>query len=261
MHFSRSFQGAIASKPNGWLSESSDLVQLCHSRDLPVALAPASTSSAPRKPLPAPDALGTRGQEYRIGANSMRIQHIFTRAMAISAVFALTACGDSGFGLGSLNSGNIFGGDSKAAEDNFDRTSRANKGNRLNRAELDGDEFVFDDSRETIWDLFRNSDNPNTTLEVNRFIWVASLEVLDFLPVQAADPFSGVIVTGFGRPPGGRTAYRATVHVTDPALDARSLNLALERQGGGAVDADTVHAVEDAILTRARQLRITHGDL
>jgi hypothetical protein len=105
-----------------------------------------------------------------------------------------------------------------------------------------------------IWDLFDNADDPNTTVEVNRYLWQAALEVLDFLPVESVDPFSGVFVTGFGTPPGGRTPYRATVHVTDPALDARSLNVAVATRTGPA-SAQVQRAIEDAILTRARQLR------
>lgn len=112
----------------------------------------------------------------------------------------------------------------------------------------------------TVWDLFDSQDDPNVTLEVNKYIWNASLDVLNFLPIQTADPFSGVIVTGFGTPPGGRTAYRATVYVQDPALDARSLNVALQTRSGAA-DPDTVRAVEDAILTRARQLRVRDSNL
>ena len=109
--------------------------------------------------------------------------------------------------------------------------------------------------RETIWDLFANTDDPNTSLEVNRYLWNASLDILNFLPIETVDPFSGVIVTGYGTPPGGGRAYRATVQVRDPALDARSLKVALATRSG-PVDADTVRAVEDAILTRARQLRV-----
>ncbi|MEO1779822.1 MAG: DUF3576 domain-containing protein, partial [Pseudomonadota bacterium] len=44
----------------------------------------------------------------------------------------------------------------------------------------------------------------------------------------------------------------------DPALDERSINVALQTRGGPA-SASTVRAVEDAILTRARQLRIADG--
>lgn len=110
------------------------------------------------------------------------------------------------------------------------------------------------------FDLFGAGINENTTLEVNRYIWNATLDVLNFMPVESADPFSGVIVFGYGTPPGGRTAYRATVQVRDPALDARSLSLSLVTRSGPA-SADTVRATEDAILTRARQFRIQERGL
>jgi len=106
----------------------------------------------------------------------------------------------------------------------------------------------------SFWDLF-GPNKGDTRVQVNRYLWSASLDVLSFLPVQSVDPFTGVIVTGYGTPPGGGRAYRATVHISDPALDARSLKVALQTQGGRPVAAGTARAVEDAILTRARQLR------
>ena len=106
----------------------------------------------------------------------------------------------------------------------------------------------------TLLDLFRDRGDAGELGAVNKYIWNAALETLDFLPVESVDPFTGVITTGFGRPPGGGQAYRATILVNDPALDARSLNLALMTRSGPASGA-TVRAVEDAILTRARQLR------
>lgn len=109
--------------------------------------------------------------------------------------------------------------------------------------------------RESFLDLFTSDDDPNTTLEVNRYLWNASLDVLSFLPIETIDPFSGVIVTGYGVPPGGGRAYRATIFVQEPALEARSLKVALASRSG-PVSADTQRAVEDAILTRARQLRL-----
>ena len=112
----------------------------------------------------------------------------------------------------------------------------------------------------SIFGLFESSGDPNTSLEVNKYIWNASLQILDFMPIETVDPFSGVIVYGFGTPPGGGTAYRATVFVQDPALDARSLNLSLVTRSG-PVDANTVRLVEDAILTRARELRLQDGSL
>ncbi len=112
-------------------------------------------------------------------------------------------------------------------------------------------------NRQTIWDIFRPRRTENT-VQVNKYIWNAALEVLNFLPVQSIDPFTGVISTGYGTPPGGGRPYRATVYVSDPALEARSLKVALQSQSG-PVAAATQRAVEDAILARARQLRAAAG--
>ncbi|MEJ6399189.1 DUF3576 domain-containing protein [Yoonia sp. 208BN28-4] len=92
------------------------------------------------------------------------------------------------------------------------------------------------------------------SVAVNRYLWAASIDVLNFLPIESVDPFTGVIVYGFGRPPGAPRAYRGTVYITDPALDARSLNVALSTQSG-PVARETQRAIEDAILSRARQIR------
>ncbi|MDP3339439.1 DUF3576 domain-containing protein [Frigidibacter sp.] len=165
----------------------------------------------------------------------------FLRAGLITALLAtLSACG----------SGSMFG---------------TPETNAQQRAELDAlvdydTEDEIRSNRSSLFDLFNDNADPNVTVEVNKYLWQASLEVLNFLPIQSVDPFSGVIVTGYGTPPGGGRAYRATVYVQDPALDARSLKLAMETSGG-PVAADTVRAVEDAILTRARQLRIRDSKL
>lgn len=110
-------------------------------------------------------------------------------------------------------------------------------------------------NQSSIMDLFKPRNNDLETA-VNRYIWNAALEILNFLPVKSVDPFTGVIVTGYGTPPGGGRSYRATVYVKDPALEARSLLVSLQTRGGSPVSANTQRAIEDAILTRARQLRI-----
>lgn len=118
----------------------------------------------------------------------------------------------------------------------------------------------FEISSETVFDLFRrNGGDPERSVAVNRFLWAASLDTLSFLPLEGADPFTGVIVTDWGRVPGDPTPYRVTVLVTEPALDARSLRVAAFRQQGGRAvpvgDAEN-RQIENAILTRARELRI-----
>lgn len=123
---------------------------------------------------------------------------------------------------------------------------------------IENDQITGTKNGSTIWEIFE-PDNSDVTVRVNKYIWNASLEVLDFLPVQSVDPFSGVIITGYGTPPGGGRSYRATVYIRDPALDARSLQVAMQTRNGSAVSPATVEAVEDAILTRARQMRIKDG--
>lgn len=174
----------------------------------------------------------------------MRFSGVFRTSCAVITVLALTGCSQgtgSGSGLGSIGSAGSgpFSGGGGAKQ------SAA----------------PAEEQRESkIWDLFGNNDDPNTTIEVNKYIWNASLEVLNFLPIESVDPFGGVIVTGFGSPPGGGPAYRATIYVQDPALDARSLKLSLVTRNGPA-SAETTRAVENAILTRARQLRVADGKL
>ena len=112
-------------------------------------------------------------------------------AISVLALSALAACG-GGFG-------------SPATE----RPDQYTNPNNPNNIETNPDN--------TIWSIF-NRKNTDSSVSVNKYLWSASLEVLNFLPVQSVDPFTGVIVTGYGTPPGGGRAYRATVLIDDPAL-------------------------------------------
>jgi hypothetical protein len=121
----------------------------------------------------------------------------------------------------------------------------------------------FDMSDESFFDLFRDRGDADRGVVVNRYLWQASLDILSFLPLEGADPFSGLIVTGWGRAGTAPGAYRVTVYISDPALDARSLKVAAFAQQGGRavpVTAGQNNQLEDAILTRARQLRIAAAE-
>ncbi|MEP3631993.1 MAG: DUF3576 domain-containing protein [Shimia thalassica] len=166
----------------------------------------------------------------------------FFGALAVSvALIALASCGNNRNATGASSGADAY-------------LNREDVGNPIESDQVTGEKGA------SIWDLF-GSDDSDITLRVNKYLWAASLEVLDFLPIQSVDPFSGVIVTGYGRPPGGGRSYRATVYIRDPSLDARALHVAMQTSGGAPVAAGTVKAVEDAILTRARQLRISDGKL
>jgi len=185
----------------------------------------------------------------------------YVLATALAATLTLTGCGafDSlgsrGGSAGSIGSGPFSGGPTvTTAESGADAGEVIDTKSTGQVVEIpNGETIVIEQSkRRTIFGGGRGS--LSDTVQVNKYIWNAALDVLSFLPVQEADPFTGVIITGYGTPPGGGRAYRAVIHVTDPALDARTLNISLYTKGG-AVSQETIHAVEDAILTRARQLR------
>lgn len=167
---------------------------------------------------------------------------------------ALTGCGGLNLRGSSAGSGNIFSrGDGGAAQ------QTAASQNPSDGAQLRALGEDTSTSRVTIFDAFLSPDQ-NVNIRVNRFLWNASLETLGFLPLESADPFSGVMIFGWGRAPGSSQTYRATVLVQDPALDARSLKVSVQTRRGPA-SAETQRRIEDAILTRARQLRVRQNRL
>jgi hypothetical protein len=102
---------------------------------------------------------------------------------------------------------------------------------------------------------------------VNGFLWRASLDTLAFMPLTSADPFGGVIITDWyttADQPNER--FKVTVYILDKTLRADGLRVSVFRQElhetGSWVDAKVAEAtptrLEDAILTRARQLRIAN---
>ncbi len=99
---------------------------------------------------------------------------------------------------------------------------------------------------------------------VNPYLWRASLDTLEFLPLDSADVFGGLIVydwRSFPEIPGERV--KATVYILDTRLRADGLNVVLFRQTQTAagqwmdanIDPETEIQLENAILLRARNLK------
>ena len=100
---------------------------------------------------------------------------------------------------------------------------------------------------------------------VNGFLWRASLDTISFMPLISADPFGGVIITDWYAPPESQDErFKITVYILGRDLRADGVRASVFRQlrvaGGGWIDAAvekrTQIEIEDAILTRARQLRV-----
>ena len=103
------------------------------------------------------------------------------------------------------------------------------------------------ETQTSIFDLFDREGESESVLRVNRYIWKASLEVLNFLPLEAVDPFSGIIKTGWGSAPGTNIQYQATIYIQDPSLDARALKVTLMKENGVA-SSKTVEIIELSLI-------------
>ena len=107
---------------------------------------------------------------------------------------------------------------------------------------------------------------PAGAIGVNGYLWRATLDTLAFMPLQSADPYGGVVITDWyvnPEKPGER--FKATVYILDSRLRADGLNVTVSKEvnTGGAWTASPAAAqtstdIENAILTRARQLRLSN---
>lgn len=103
---------------------------------------------------------------------------------------------------------------------------------------------------------------------VNEFLWRASLETLNFMPLAEVDPFGGVIITDwYASPQAPEERFKANVYILDTNLRADALKVSIFKQVVGtngwsdaSVDADTARTIENSILTRARELYIATVD-
>lgn len=115
--------------------------------------------------------------------------------------------------------------------------------------------------------LFSKSKSaPVQSMGVNKYLWSASLDTINFMPLAEADPYGGVIITDwYSNPAAPNERLKATVYILDSRLRADGLKVSVFREVkdksgnwiGGKVDPETSIQIENAILTRARELKIS----
>lgn len=107
----------------------------------------------------------------------------------------------------------------------------------------------------------------NASIGVNGYLWRATLDTLAFMPLASADPYGGVVITDwYVNPEKPDERFKATVYILDTRLRADGLNVTVFKQmsdgAGNWVDsptsAQTETDIENAILTKARQLRLAN---
>jgi len=100
-------------------------------------------------------------------------------------------------------------------------------------------------------------------IQVNAYLWRASLDTLSFMPLVSADPFGGVIITDWYSPPatpGER--FKATAYILSQQMSANAVQVSVFHQVqengqwvDAAVDPATASGLEDRILARAADLK------
>jgi hypothetical protein len=99
---------------------------------------------------------------------------------------------------------------------------------------------------------------------VNAYLWKATVSTISFMPLNSADPFGGVIVTDwYSAPEAPNERLKLNVFIMDQELRSDGVKVSVFkqiRQGATWQDApvasETARGLEDAILTKARQLRV-----
>lgn len=111
----------------------------------------------------------------------------------------------------------------------------------------------------------KSDDNSGDSgIGVNSFLWRAALDTISFMPLASADPFGGTIITDWYSPaetPNER--FKLNVFILDKQLRSDGVSVKVFRQnlkGGSWRDSTatdtTARQLEEAILTRARQMRV-----
>jgi hypothetical protein len=114
------------------------------------------------------------------------------------------------------------------------------------------------------------TDNEATTgIGVNSFLWRASLDTISFIPLQSADPFGGVIITEwYSSIDTPNERLKITILILGRSLRTDGIKAKIFKQirndeksewKDTEVSPATIIELEDAILMRARQLRVATG--
>ena len=133
-----------------------------------------------------------------------------------------------------------------------------------NPVDFDKRETVFGEGGLFGGNAARGAGDAGGGLGVNAFLWRASLDTVSVWPIASADPFGGVIITDWHSPEAAPSErFKMNVFILGKQLRADGLRVSLFRQvrdsAGNWSDAatrkDSPARLEEAILTRARQLR------
>ncbi len=151
------------------------------------------------------------------------------------------------------------------SSDNVEHTYPEKIGKKKYSRDGSKKETVFGDGG--ILSIMDEDENKGSSIGVNSYLWRATLDTVSFMPIASADPFGGIVITDwFSMPESPASEFKINVFIMSSTLRADGVKVtAFKREKDGkeyknlAVDEATVRKIEDAILTKARELR--HSDL
>lgn len=118
------------------------------------------------------------------------------------------------------------------------------------------------------WSPFGGGDSRkkggSAEIGVNSLLWRASLDTISFMPLALTDSFGGVIITDwYSEPSTPNERFKVQIYILDTRLRADGIKVNVFKQVVGAngwtdaaVSDDTPQQLENAILTKARELRL-----
>ena len=119
-----------------------------------------------------------------------------------------------------------------------------------------GDDSIFSTKK-------KETNDAGGNIGVNTYLWRAALDTVSFMPIVSADPFGGTIITEWYEDPakpGER--FKLTALILERELKADGIRVRVFKQvaqgnewAEAMAPADMGEKLEDAILTRARQMR------
>jgi hypothetical protein len=177
---------------------------------------------------------------------SMHSRITLVAALSLSCLGVLTGC-------------DTFSAPTADANSNYPKTQEDRRQDRIGK--LTGESgMVISGADESSKDTGKNP------LGVNSFLWRATLDTLSFMPLASADPFGGVILTDWYEDPKTRgERFKVNALILDRQLRADSIRITSFKQVKNAkgewvdapIDSSVARKMEDAVLTRARELRVS----
>ena len=113
----------------------------------------------------------------------------------------------------------------------------------------------------------KSSQTSSMGLPINPYLWKASLETIDFMPLSSTDPFAGIIITDWYNDE-NNLGERCKLNIFVKGKDLKTDNLKVSSfcqtlndnqwVNKPSVNEDNTR-IENAILNKAKKLRLTSG--